>query len=150
MPNVSIKQMDERVATAGVHFGMGPLAPKLEPGEVVHIPEGKMFETLWETGKLELSLKPVTRPLKYADVHEAMYCSPSYRPRDASDELVMARTRAAVAERLAKTRAPKKEPPQEEPPLIIEEDEGAAEARANRRAQRRAAIEGETGEPATD
>ena len=55
-----IRQLDEKVATQGLHFGLGPNARKLEPGEVVDIPEGELFEDMWETGKLELTRDPVT------------------------------------------------------------------------------------------
>lgn len=112
MPNVRIKALDGRIATSGLHFGRGPLVPKLEPGEVVFLEEGPEFEALWATGKLELTRDPPTRPLKYENEHEAMYCRPSYKPKDAADAERMRLVREEVARRLASTRtsAPPKAP----------------------------------------
>lgn len=100
MPNVKIKQLNDRVASSGVHFGMGPLVRKLEPSEVVAL-EGELFEMIYGTDKVEITNEKITRPLKYDSELEAKYCSPSFRPLDPSQETECIRAREAVAERLA-------------------------------------------------
>ncbi len=97
---VRIRQLDERVATNGLHFGIGPAARRLEPGEVVDIPEGDFFDTLWNTGKIELTRDPVTRPLEYENQRQARLCSPSYRPRGDSDEIERDKALARVSQLL--------------------------------------------------
>lgn len=97
---VRIRQLEERVATAGLHFGLGPKARKLEPGEVVDIPEGELFDQLWETGKLELTRDPVTRPLEYDNEREAKLCSPTFTPRGPDEEIAAEKARANVEARL--------------------------------------------------
>ena len=103
MPHIRIKQLDEKIATSGMHFGMGDATRKLEPGEVVDLPEGALFDLIWATGKVDLTLDPVTRPLTYADYVEATFCSPSYRSRGDDDLEQCEKARAAVAARLAET-----------------------------------------------
>ena len=97
---VRIRQLEERIATTGLHFGMGPKARKLEPGEVVDIPEGDLFDQLWETGKLELVRDPVTRPLVYESEREAKLCSPTFKPRGPDEIEAQEKAQAAVAARL--------------------------------------------------
>lgn len=101
MPRVRIKQLEERIATSGVHFGLGPAARKLEPGEVVEMPEGELFETLWATEKLDLTRDPVTRPIAYANEREAALCSPRFRPRGPDEQVEVDRARDKVSQRLA-------------------------------------------------
>lgn len=108
MPHVKIKQLEERVATQGVHLGGGPERRKLVPGEVINIPEdlrlsdGRiLLDTLWETGKLELTRDPVTRPIDYQNYREGRLCAPNFKPRDMAEEKEMERVRAEVAARLA-------------------------------------------------
>ena len=103
MPNIKIKQLDEKIATSGMHFGMGDATRKLEPGEVVDLPEGELFDLIWATGKVDLTADPVTRPLTYKDYVEATLCSPSYRVRGDDDLVQSEKARAAVAARLAET-----------------------------------------------
>ena len=54
------------------------------------------------TGKVEMTTEPPTRPLRYASEQEARFCSPSFKPRDDSEEREMNAAREAVAERLRK------------------------------------------------
>lgn len=142
---VRIRQLEERVATQGLHLGLGPCARKIEPGEVVEIPEGDLFETLWETGKLELTRDPVTRPLEYENEREAKLCSPSFTPRGPDEEITQQRALDRVSERLnnlevASETAPVDDSPATEsqhtepvPPELPPEQPG------NRRAARRRA-----------
>ncbi len=111
MPRVKIKQLEERVATAGMHLGGGAERRKLEPGEVIDIPEDMMlpdgttlFDTIWETGKLELTMDPATRPIDYENYREGVLCSPRFKPRDASEELEMKKVRDKVMSRLPQYR----------------------------------------------
>ncbi len=113
MPRVKIKSLDNRTATAGQHFASGnPLRRKLQPGEVVDIPESEvfspkddrlLFDVLWATGKLEITPEPATRPLDYASVQEAKFCAPTFRPRGPDEIILMDKARADVAARLAET-----------------------------------------------
>ena len=108
MANIKIKQLDERVATAGVHLGGGPTRRKLQPGEVVDIPEDlqesgvALLEALLNTKKVEITLDPITRPLDYESEQEAKLTAPNYRSRGQLDDANMERARIAVAERIAK------------------------------------------------
>ena len=102
MVNVKIKQLNDRVATNGVHFGLGPLARKLEPSEIVSLDEeSDLFETIYATEKVEITVEDPTRPLKFESVDEARFCSPSFRPHDPKEEIVAEKARIKVAERLA-------------------------------------------------
>lgn len=98
-----VRQLDERVATQGVHFGLGASVRKLEPGEVVEIPEGALFEMLWATGKLELTRDPVTRPLEFTNEREAKLCSPTFTPRGPDEEVEQQRALDKVSARMAET-----------------------------------------------
>ncbi len=124
MPRIRIKQLDERVATSGLHFGRGPQARKLEPGEVVDIPEGEFFDMLWATGKLDLTMDPVTRPLEYADYSEAMLCSPSFKAHGEDDLERSNKARAVVAARIVETLPD--EPPEKK---VVEKTKSAAPAK---------------------
>lgn len=156
MPRVKIKQLDERVATNGLHMGGGPERRKLEPGEVVDISEDfrlpngdALLELLWQTGKLEMTLDPISRPLDYSDYRQGKLCSPSYKPRDPSDKVEMERARAKVNARLADTESeaisPADDVPDSEPapvPVRIAAKAPVAQKGArNRRAERRAALQ---------
>ena len=151
MPRVKIKQLDERVSTNGLHMGGGPERRKLEPGEVVDIPEefllpdGRpLLEVLWATGKLEITLDPVTRPIDFEDYREATLCRPAFKPRAPSDALDMDKARAAVAARLAE---PVSEAPESPDSPVDDQLDTEPEATAppttarNRRAERRAALQ---------
>ena len=143
-----IRQLDEKVATQGLHFGLGPNARKLEPGEVVDIPEGELFEDMWETGKLELTRDPVTRPLMFENEREARLCSPTFKPRGPAEEREQQRALDRVSERLAESEAasepekvtespaPSKPRTESVPPELPPEVPPAA----NRRAARRRAL----------
>jgi len=100
MPKIRIKQMDDRIATQGVHMGGDRRCRKLEPGEIVEIPEGELFEGLWDTGRIEMTMDDVTRPLVFETEDEARYCSPSFKAHDPSEERDSAIAREAVAKRL--------------------------------------------------
>jgi len=153
MPRVKIKQLDERVATNGLHMGGGPERRKLEPGEVVDISEDfllpngdALLELLWQTGKLEMTLDPVTRPLDYSDYRQGKLCSPNYRPRDPSDKVEMERARAKVDARLADTESeaisPADDVPDSEPvPVRLAAKPVVPKGARNRRAERRAALQ---------
>ena len=158
MPRVKIKQLDERVATAGLHMGGGPERRKLQPGEVIDIPEDyllpdgrQLLDVLWETGKLEMTLDPATRPLDYETYREGILCAPNFKPRDPSEATEMERAHASVKERMqAETvsEAPVLDSPADdqldtepaipEPPVVADPPPRTA---SNRRAERRAALQ---------
>lgn len=106
MPCIKIKQMDERVATMGLHMGGPRERKKLEPGEIVFIPDDmeeggeNLFDSLWETDKIEIFPGKPTRPLEYASVTEAKLCSPVFRPHDPSEREAMHKAREAVRVRV--------------------------------------------------
>lgn len=134
MPNIRIKQMEDRTAAAGIHFGLGRETRKLEVGEVVALEDGDLFDAVMATGKVELTADPVTRPLTYADANEAAICSPSFKIRSDNDEAERNATLAAVAERLAQEgHAPKL------PEKDVAESAVPTQSRAERRAARRGA-----------
>lgn len=153
MPRVKIKQMDERVATNGLHMGGDSARRKLEPGEVIDIPEDfllddgqPLLDLLWKTGKLEMTLDPVTRPIDFESYREAALCSPTFKPRDPSEEVEMTNARAAVAARLESvseapitTDSPADDVLDTEPeaPAVVPNPPTAK----NRRAERRAALQ---------
>ncbi len=142
MPKIKVKQMDDRIASQGVHMGGDMKRRKLEPGEVVYIPDDfevdgqNLFDALWATGKIELSMEDATRPLDYETYEEARYCSPSFKAREPSEERDSELAREAVAARLAE--------PAEAEPEIEETDDAPAPPPAARakRAQRRATARG--------
>jgi uncharacterized Zn finger protein (UPF0148 family) len=154
MPRVKIKQLDERVATQGLHMGGGPERRKLEPGEVIDIaedfllPDGQaLLEVLWQTGKLEMTLDAPTRPLDYASYREGKLCSPTCKPRDVSETAEMEKARAAVAVRILKTESdaplPADSPAEDVPdsePMTAAVDIPSHTTAKNRRAERRAAL----------
>lgn len=148
MPRVKIKQLDERVSTQGLHMGGGPERRKLEPGEVVDISEDEclptgehLLELLWNTGKLEMTLDPITRPLDYKDYREGKLCSPTFKPRGISETDEMEQARVKVMARMVETESavisPADDKPDSEPKVIPAEKPKAAR---NRRAERRAAL----------
>lgn len=154
MPRIKIRQLDERVATNGLHMGGGPERRKLEPHEVIDLdedfalPDGTLLlEGLWATKKIEMTLDPVTRPLDYESYREAMLCSPTFKPRDPSDEQEMLKARAAVAARLESvSEAPITTDSPADDVLDTEPDptpavEAIPPTAKNRRAERRAALQ---------
>lgn len=147
MPRVKIKQLDDRVATAGMHMG-GPIERrKLHPGEVVEIPEGNLLDALWQTGKLEMTLDPANRPLEFENAREAQLTSPTFKSRGPDEDRQIAEAHAAVAARLAETTsdvpdetgspADGSQPDASDDPVPAEKSTAS-----NRRAQRRAALQG--------
>jgi hypothetical protein len=104
MPRVKIKMLNNAVATSGLHFGGSEARRKLEPGEVVEIPDGELFEQLMATGKLELTREPVNRPLDFVDSNEARLTSPSYKPKGDTENDEKVAAIKLVKERLDKTK----------------------------------------------
>lgn len=106
MANVKIRQLGEHVSTIGLHMGGGPERRKLEPGEVVSIPEDffekddVLLDALMASGHLELTADEVTRPLDYADYREARLCSPTFKSRGPDESEESAQARESVSERL--------------------------------------------------
>ena len=107
MPRIQIKTLDERVATAGLHMGGDFRRRKLQPFEVVDIPEDEalpdgtnLLDGLWNTGKIELTMDQPTRPLDYETPREAKLCSPTFKPRGPDEEVEQQRALEAVAIRL--------------------------------------------------
>lgn len=109
MSLIQIKQLNERVATAGLHMGGDGCRRRLEPGEIVEIPDDmvmedgdNLMEALWATGTIDLvpPNTPATRPLDYENLREAKLCSPTFKVRDPTDQRDMDKARAKVAARL--------------------------------------------------
>ena len=156
MPRIRIKQLDERIATAGVHLGGGPERRKLEPGEVVEIEENfetdvyptGLLDVIWQTDKVEVVPEsvPVTRPLDYEDANEARFCSPNFKSRGPDQDIERDRAREAVAARMAASEA--EEPAEGAPPVapvtdpVKEPSTTASSRRATRRAAAQAASNG--------
>lgn len=98
-------------------MGGGPERRKLEPFEVVEIPEDfelpggvNLLDGLWATGKVELTMDQVTRPLDYDSEREAKLCSPTFKARGPDEEREQQTALKAVAERLSQN-APTPEAP---------------------------------------
>lgn len=151
MSCIKIKQMDERVATMGLHMGGPATRRKLEPGEAVFVPddleqEGEnLFDALWDTGKVELVPGNPTRPFEYENVAEAKMCSPSFKPHDNSETAQMHKTREAVAKRVIAEfgeEKPKKSGKKAKP--ATKADSQAA----SRRSLRRQMLDGDNGDGA--
>jgi len=155
MPRVRIKQLDTRTATAGIHMGGGVERRKLHPGEVVDIPEdfeagmykGKsLFHALWDTGKLELTMDPATRPIDFEDYRQAQLTEPTFKVRGPDEVIEVEQAFEAVASNLAKSSvAPVTtgSPANDKPAPAV--DSGPSEdtpvtGTTNRRADRRAAL----------
>ena len=148
MPCIKIKQLDERVATMGVHMGGGLERRKLEPGEVVDIPESELLTDgrdlltmLLDTDKVDISRANPTRPLDYDSATEAKLCSPGFKPHDPSEEVLAEKARAAVAERLAEVLAAAEKPATKKAKADKAPVEKAAPKTRSRRAVRRSQIE---------
>ena len=158
MPKIRIKQLNERVATAGLHMGEAEgeaFRRKLEPGEVVDVPEDIeivsnrwddpicLFDMLYDTGLVDVlpDKVPVTRPLDYLNYREGMLCSPTFSSLSPSDAAEREQAMQRVEQRLAKEAAEKHpvDPDEEEP----EEAPPPKAARSSRRRGRRTAGHGE-------
>lgn len=108
MPNLKIKTLEEKTGTAGLHMGGGPERRKLQPGEIVFIPDDEqtasgenLLDVLYATGKVELTPEAPNRPLDFANEHEAKLTSPTFKitGQDAANEVAQAKKN--VAERMA-------------------------------------------------
>lgn len=156
MPRVKIKQLDDIVATQGLHLGGGPERRKLQPGEVIDISEDfllddgqPLLDLLWATGKLEMTLDPVTRPLDYESYREAQLCSPTFKPRDPSEEAEMHKARANVDARMTESvseapvtaGSPADDVLDTEPEVVAAAPPQEQPKARNRRAERRAALQ---------
>ena len=117
MPLIKIRQLEERTATNGLFMGdainVDPdgtaFRRKLEPGEIVEIPEDEtlpdgrnLMEALWSTGCIDIcpDTVAVTRPLDYKNRREAMLCAPSFHINGKAEQKEMEEARAAVDARL--------------------------------------------------
>lgn len=149
MPRIKIKQLDERIATSGLHFG-GPLERrKLYPGEIVEFPEGPELDALYATGKIEFTMEPATRPLDFANTREAQLTAPTYKSRGPDEDREIAQARANVSARIAEQSdaQPLAESPADDTqPKRAESSPADTEPKPssarNRRAARRAAAKG--------
>lgn len=153
MSLIKIKQLEERVATAGLFMG-SPDNPehfrrKLEPGEIVEIPDDMVFgpdgdnlmDGLWQTGHIDMvppSVQP-TRPLDYDNKREAQLCSPTFKPRDPTDERDMHKARAKYQAQLDEQYSTAEDPPPEKKPR----SKTPTSRRGMRRARAEAAKHGE-------
>ena len=123
MPRIKVKSLNERVATQGLHMGGGPVRRKLQPYEVVDIPEDlqtedgrNLLDVLWDTGLIDLTMDEVTRPLDYQTAREAKVCSPTFKPRGIQEEEERDAALEAVAVRLANMAPAKEETPEADAP----------------------------------
>ncbi len=121
MPNVMIKQFGDHIACTGLHFGGPPERRKLLPGEVVTIPDdltvargGKqmpLLDILLESGQLEITRKPATRPLDYPNARLARLCSPAYKPTGVEEQREVDEAHALVEQFMqSQPSAPEDEP----------------------------------------
>lgn len=144
MSLIKIKQLNERVATAGLHMGKAKepmFRRKLEPGEIVEIPDDMVMDNgenllqgLYETGMIDMvpeTYSP-TRPLDYDDARTAKICSPTYRPQGLNEIAEADSVRAKVLAQLEEqsTSSPEANSPDKDTP-----------AKPSRRQQRRARVE---------
>jgi hypothetical protein len=83
---IRIRQLDERVATSGLFMGGGKERRKLEPGEIVEVPDDmnlpdgeNLMQALWDGGMIDIlpDTAVPTRPLDYENRREAKLCSPT-------------------------------------------------------------------------
>jgi len=117
MPRIKVKQMDERTATVGVHFGGAPVRRKLHPGEIVEIDEdfeaGKygggeqsLLQTILATNRVEITLDPANRPLDYPDEDAARYTAPTYKSRGPEDDVIIAEAFERANRHMQSSKAP--------------------------------------------
>lgn len=152
MTCLKIKQLDHRIGCAGIHLGGDVRRRKLEPGEIVEIPDDlmanaqeKMFDVLYRTGRVEITMDAPNRPLDFLSEREATLTSSNFKSRGPHEDLEREQALAAVSARMAEsnsvsvqadspaeiTQSPTPEPEQAKPPTA-----------RNRRAQRRATAAG--------
>ena len=102
MPNIKIKQMDDRIATAGIHLGGTAARRKIEPGEVLAFAEDDpLFIALNDLKLTELTMEPATRPLDYPNYRIARLCSPTFRSRGPDEDIEVDKANALVADLMA-------------------------------------------------
>jgi len=102
MPSLKIKQMDDRIATAGIHLGGTAARRKLEPGEVLAFAEDDpLFIALNDSPLTELTMAPATRPLDYPNYRIAKLCSPTFRSRGPDEDIEVDKANALVADLMA-------------------------------------------------
>ena len=154
MPRLRIKQMDDKTATAGLFMGGGPERRKLQPGEILDVPEdfeagqydGRgLFDAMWATGKVEMTPDAATRPIDFDNPREAKLTSPTFHSRGLDEDIEVDKARVAVAARMdeqSDAHSPANDS-QPEPVAVVSpaanEDKPPV---TNRRAQRRAAMKG--------
>jgi hypothetical protein len=160
MSLIKIRQLEERVATNGLFMGGDHRRRKLEPGEIVeipdemHLPDGaNLLQGLWDTGLIDIvpDTVAVTRPLDYATRREAHICSPNYKPKGRNDISEMNQIRAVVEARLFESsdsqpepvESPEKDTPKSKPELPrAAASMSAAQKRSRRGARPKAAEHG--------
>ena len=148
MSLIKIKQLNERVSTAGLFMGTpaeeGVFRRKLEPGEIVHIPDDmmegdeKLMEMLYETGHVDLvppSILP-TRLLDSPNRRFGQLCSPTFKPRDPTDQRDMEKARLKEQTQIVEQFS---SPPEADSP--DEDDAPPAKPPVSRRGRRRAIAE---------
>lgn len=149
MARIRIKQLGERVATMGLHMGGSVCRRKLQPGEVVEIPddllsddgEQSLVDQLWDTGTVDLTRDFPTRPLDYENAIEARLCSPRFKPHDPSEEVLAEKARERVAERLEKQFAEPEKPRKKGKQSASKTPAEKSAKSGNRRAMRRQMLE---------
>lgn len=145
MPLVRIKQLGERVATSGLFMGHAPgdkFRRKLEPGEIIDIPDDmtvdgeNLMDMLWGTGTIDMmpnSMRP-TRVMDYDNRRDARYCSPSFKPRDPTQERDMHKAHAkydALLNEQYSTPQPKGDEVETQPPPAAKRGRRRARAEAS-------------------
>lgn len=108
MARIKIKQMDDRVATSGIHLGGTAARRKLEPGEVLEFLDESdpLFVALAASEKTELTMDAVTRPLDYPNYAVARYCSPTFRSRGPDEDIEVNAAKETVAQMMAAGHVP--------------------------------------------
>jgi hypothetical protein len=106
---IRIRQLDERVATSGLFMGGGKERRKLEPGEIVEVPDDEnmadgdnLMQALWDGGTIDIlpETAVATRPLDYESRREAKLCSPTYKPNGPDEIADRDKTLAKVDARM--------------------------------------------------
>jgi hypothetical protein len=153
MPRLRIKQLETRIATAGLFMGGGPERRKLQPGEIIDVPEEfeagmytgmGLFDAMWATGKVEMTPDAATRPIDFDNAREAKLTSPTFKPRGPDEVSQVDKARAAVAARMDE-QSDAHSPAADDQPEPVAASSPAVEKTppvTNRRAQRRAAMKG--------
>lgn len=156
MSRIRIKQLGERVATMGLHMGGDARRRKLQPGEVVEVPDDLeeggqvLLDVLFATGTIDLTRDMPTRPLDYESVAEAKLCSPTFKPNDPSEVRESEKARERVAARLAEQFAEEEKPSRKKSAKKADASaESEPKGKSSRRALRRQSLEMSDGKAAT-